>query len=91
MSVWHPPAPGRLLIAPLDLTTAVYDRASGQTHVLTPPLPELLVVLDGGPADTAAIVARLAARYDVADGDAAEALITERLRELAALGLIERR
>jgi PqqD family protein of HPr-rel-A system len=87
---WHAPASDRLVIEPLDIVTAVYDRESGQTHVVMPPLPEILVVLADGPADDTAILSRLTQKFDLGEGDAA-AILAERLNELAALGLIERR
>ncbi len=46
--------------------TILYHRPSGVTHVVSPPVPELLGVLEEGPADAAGIVARLSARHDVA-------------------------
>jgi PqqD family protein of HPr-rel-A system len=87
---WHAPTSDRIVVEPLDMVTAVYDRVSGQTHVVMPPLPEILAVLAEGPAEDAVIVARLAERFDLGAGDSA-AIIAERLAELAALGLIEQR
>ena len=64
--------------------TAVYDRRSGQTHLVAEPIAELLgLVANGG-----ATVTELASRLDLG-GD--EAVLTDRLDELAAAGLIERR
>lgn len=89
--VWHAPAPDRLRTEPLDSLTALYDRASGQTHLLAPPMPEILASLAGSPATGPELLTRLAASFDLsAEGDAA-AIIDARLHELAALGLVERR
>ena len=93
---WAGPAADRLNSVPLDSLTAVFDRAAGQTHLLAAPLPEILAALAQGPADAAAIAARLALQFDLdGTGDApggavadVTARISERLEELATLGLI---
>ncbi len=85
---WTGPAADRLLTRPLDSLTAVFDRLSGQTHLLAAPLPEILDVLGDGPADAPTVLARLAARYTMDAEAEAAALLDERLHELAALGLI---
>lgn len=79
----------------LDSLTAHFDRASGQTHLLASPLPEILHALAAGPADAARLTARISADFDTVDsgvdsGDvrSAEAVILARLEELAALGLV---
>lgn len=80
-------APATLRIVPLDLLTLIHHRASGQTHVVAAPMPEILATLGDRTLDTAALLAELIARYDLADADA-DALAT-RLDELAAAGLVE--
>jgi PqqD family protein of HPr-rel-A system len=75
------------LTVPLDTLTAVFDRASGQTHLLASPLPEILDALDVGPVTAADLTARLAASFDL-EAEDAEATIAARLTELAALGLV---
>ena len=88
---WRAPEPGRLSVAPLDLLTALYDRASGQTHLLSEPMPQILDALAQGEATAAQLADRLADRFDLsAEGDV-HAVIADRLAELAALGLVERR
>lgn len=88
--VWHAPLPDRLIAHPLDSLTALFDRASGQTHLLAAPSPEILTALATGPATAAELVARLSATFDLsAEGDTAS-VIAARLHELAALGLVER-
>ncbi len=67
--------------------TLVYHRASGQTHMLAEPAPEILEALAQGEGDAATISSRLAERFGLEDD--AEALIAARLAELAGLGLIE--
>ncbi|WP_448658873.1 HPr-rel-A system PqqD family peptide chaperone [Sphingomonas sp. CJ99] len=76
-----------LLIEPLDALTAIHDRRSGQTHLVAPPVPELLAALEDGPLDIDALFARLSDRFDLVDGDA-DAL-AERLEELVTTGLVE--
>ena len=87
---WHAPASGRLRYESLDTLTLAFDRESGQTHLLSAPLPELLELLAAAPATTAELVARMVAAFDLGDQDAA-ALVSERLNELAAMGLVEAR
>lgn len=70
----------------LDLLTAIYHRASGITHLLAAPAPELIELLQQEPATAGQALARLAARYDVADAD--EAAMTARLDELVESGLV---
>ena len=88
--IWHAPAPDRLRFETLDTLTLAYDRASGQTHLLAPPLPELIDMLAAGPLTTADLAARMAAAFDLGDQDS-QGLIAERLAELAAMGLVEAR
>lgn len=90
-AVWFAPPAGRLAIEPLDALIAIFDRASGQTHLLAPPLPEILKCLDDGPVAIDGLLDRLAARFDLsAEGDAAQ-VVAARLEELAGLGLVEQR
>ncbi len=90
MHFWHAPAPERLVLTALDSLTLLYDRASGQTHLLATPSPEILAALAEGAATVPQLLGRLRARFDL-DGDSAEMTITARLEELAALGLVEAR
>ena len=88
-AIWHAPPPERLIAHPLDSLTALFDRASGQTHLLAAPSPEILTALAAGPATAAELVARLSATFDLsAEGDTVS-VIAARLHELAALGLVE--
>jgi PqqD family protein of HPr-rel-A system len=75
-----------LLAVPLDAFTALFHRASGITHLLTEPAPEILAALADGPLSREALLRRLAAGYDLADGD--ETALTARLDELVAAGLV---
>lgn len=72
---------------PLDDFTAIYHRASGITHLVTAPVPELLEVLGEEAADLKEVEARLAATFELED----EAALAARLEELVAAGLVIRR
>ena len=76
-----------LRIVPLDTLTLVYHRASGITHVVASPAPELITAL-AAPLSLDALMARLAADYDLPDAD--RAALAERLAELEAAGLVRR-
>jgi PqqD family protein of HPr-rel-A system len=76
-------APETLRIAGLDGLTAIYHRASAQTHIVAEPVPAILSAL------TEAITAPDLLAALGAEAGEAEAL-AERLAELEAIGLIER-
>ncbi len=78
--------PEGLRIVPLDSLTAIYHRASGQTHVVAEPMPEILAVLGGKEVDLPDIIARLS----LTETTETRALLTERLEELVLTGLIAR-
>ncbi len=80
-------SPDALRIVTLDTLTAVYHRASGITHIVDSPVPELLAALDE-PRTLNDLLAHLATEYDLIDADP-NALI-ERLVELEAAGLVSR-
>lgn len=81
--------PDSLIVMPVDLLTAIYHRASGQTHLMASPAPEILEALAEAPLDAAALLAKLRADYDLIDAD--PAALTARLDELVETGLVERR
>lgn len=76
-----------LRIVPLDALTAIYHRPSGQTHIVSEPLPEILAALGNGPMTAEALLARLA---ETADVDADIEALAARLGELEAIGLVSR-
>ncbi|WP_404338065.1 HPr-rel-A system PqqD family peptide chaperone [Sphingomonas sp. MMS12-HWE2-04] len=80
-------APQALRIVPLDALTLIYHRASGITHIVDSPAPEILDALDE-PLTLDALLARLAARFELVD--AAPELLALRLGELVDAGLVER-
>ncbi|VVT08655.1 conserved hypothetical protein [Sphingomonas aurantiaca] len=86
-----PPEDG-LLIAPLDAFTAVYHRASGITHLLTEPAPQILAILQEGGLSLGALLDRLERDYDL-DYDLADGTreaLAARLDELVEAGLVAR-
>lgn len=79
-----------LRVEPLGELTAIFDRRSMQTHLVVPPMPEILAAMGSDACDAAALAERLAVAFDFDDGDDARAILTERLAELDAMGLVER-
>lgn len=73
----------------LEGLTLLFHAASGMTHIVAPPAPQILDLLAEGPADAEALLDRLARRYDV-DGALGAAAVTARLAELEAAGLVRR-
>jgi PqqD family protein of HPr-rel-A system len=78
--------PDGLRIVPLDSLTAIYHRASGQTHVVAEPMPEILAVLGRGEADLTGLLCALG----LSDDAETRALLSERLEELVSTGLVAR-
>jgi PqqD family protein of HPr-rel-A system len=85
---YRAPPVASLRIVPLDTLSAIYHRASGQTHVVAPPVPEILELLAGRALTADELLAALAERYDLADADAGA--LAARLDELVDTGLVER-
>jgi PqqD family protein of HPr-rel-A system len=89
--IWHLAPPDSLIVEPLDSLTALFDRRSGQTHILNSPMPELIAALARGPASLDDLTARLSETFDLSADDAVADTLAARLAELAALGLVEAR
>ena len=85
--LWFADDPGAVRAVPLDGLVALFHAPSGMTHVVAPPAPQILEALHEGPGDARAILARIAARYEVEGGARA---IEARLAELEAAGLVRR-
>lgn len=77
-----------LRIEPLDALTLIYHRASGITHLVDSPVPELLAVLEAEPLTLDATLAALAQAHDLVDPD--RDALAARLGELVDAGLVER-
>lgn len=88
-TLYRAASPDSLIVVPIDLLTAIYHRASGQTHLMASPAPEILEALAEAPLDAAALLAKLRADYDLVDAD--PAALAARLDELVETGLVERR
>jgi PqqD family protein of HPr-rel-A system len=73
----------------LDGLSAIYHRASGATHVVAEPVPQILEALGGDVLTLTELLARLGTAYDLGDADVSA--LAARLDELAALGLVIRR
>lgn len=75
----------------LEDITLLYHRASGQTHMVISPVPEILEALEEQVLATAAEVhARLEQRYELGEAAQAIAEIEAHLAGLAALGVVRR-
>ncbi len=85
-AVYRAPPIDGVLIAPLDAFTAVYHRASGITHLLTEPAPQILAVLATGALTLDALLDRLGHEYELAD--ATHEALAARLAELVDAGLV---
>jgi PqqD family protein of HPr-rel-A system len=88
VTLYRAAAPETLRIVPLDALTLIYHRASGITHVVDAPVPEMLEALAGDDLSVDQLLARLAARYDLLDAD--PLALAVRLDELVQAGLVER-
>ncbi len=86
--MWQGPPQDALVSVPLDVLTMIYDRRSAQTHVVASPVPEILGVFGETAMSEAAILAQLAATYDLEDMAGAAQVLRERLLALQSLGLI---
>jgi len=73
---------------PLDALTLIYHRASGITHVVDSPVPEILQMLDEEALTAPLLLARMADRFALVDADGAA--LDARLEELVVAGLVER-
>lgn len=80
-----PPADA-LLVAELDAFTALFHRASGITHLLVSPAPEIVAALAAAPLSLDALLAALTRDYDLADAD--PPALAARVDELVAAGLL---
>ena len=86
MTIYCAPPAEALLVAPLDEFTAVFHRASGITHLLTEPAPQILTTLGEGGMTLDALLATLSAEYAIADSD--RDALAARLDELVVSGLV---
>ena len=73
-----------VVAVPLDALTALYHRASGTTHLVASPAPEILAALGDAGLTREALLARLAADYELSEAEGLNA----RLAELVEAGLV---
>lgn len=78
------------LVEPLDMMTLIYQRRSGITHMVGEPVPQMLAAMGDDAVDAAILAKRLAKTFDLGGAADAVAVLSERLEELAELGLVER-
>lgn len=83
--------PAHLRVEEADGIRVVYDRRSGQTHLMAPDLAAVFDALAEGAADSPAILTALSrdAMVEVERGDPLDS-IAARLEELAGLALADR-
>ncbi len=85
-------APDTVRLEAMGLITACYHRASGQTHLLMEPSPEIMAHLWGQTLTLSELCAALSAEFEVAaDADSGGAFadtLAARLEELCAIGLV---
>ncbi|MBC2777314.1 HPr-rel-A system PqqD family peptide chaperone [Parasphingopyxis marina] len=77
-------------IVQLDSVTLIFHRASGLTHIVAPPAPEILAALAEGDADAATLLDRLKRDFDFGEDEELEAALSARLAELETAGLVWR-
>ena len=88
MSQYRAAAPATLRIVPLDALTLIYHRASGITHIVDAPVPEILEALGDETLSVDTLLARLSEAFELTDADPMALAI--RLDELVVAGLVER-
>ena len=88
--IYRAEAPDQILRESLGAIDALYHRRSGETHLVAAPVPQILEALGEGPATSAGLMARLAARFDFDGEEDMAALLEQRLAELVGLGLVHR-
>jgi PqqD family protein of HPr-rel-A system len=79
--------PAARIAEPLDAFVALFHRPSATTHLLVSPAPEILDLLGREPLGLDALLARLAADYNLLDPD--RDALAERLAELMEAGLVQ--
>lgn len=76
-------------LTPLDVVSALYDKRSGQTHLIASPVPELLTMMQDSDLSVDELLQRLLMHYDLPADEDHSASIEARLSELVTLGLVE--
>lgn len=85
---WHVPNPRDLLLEHWDTETAVFDRRTGETHMLSALPAELLETLETGAMDAVALARVMAQTHDLPNDAVLKTQIQASLEQLARLDLI---
>ena len=80
---------GEVRTVHVDGLALLFHGRSGMTHIVAPPVPQILEALRLGPADAGELLGRLRAWYDFEVEEDMEAL-EARISELEAAGLVSR-
>lgn len=89
-AVYRITTPDALIIRSLDSMTAIFQKSSGMTHIVADPVPAIIDVMADEVLNISQVLAKLADKYDIEDGDDAENIVAARLEELCQLGLADR-
>jgi PqqD family protein of HPr-rel-A system len=76
------------LITPLDELTIIYHRASGMTHIVGDPVPQIVSALHAEPLALEGILAALQREHDLVIDERAVTTLQARIDELLISGLI---
>ena len=76
-------------VATMDMVL-LFHRASGETHLLAEPMPDMLTLLGDAPDTIDGLTARLCEQIGVAVDEEARTVVAHRLDELEAVGLVWR-
>lgn len=80
--------PDSCRIETVDGLALIFHRPSGTTHFLDAPLPDMLALLAEHAATAESLAARLCARMGLELDDEAREVVSRRLVELTAAGLV---
>ena len=81
-------APDDVRLEDLGVITACFHRASGQTHLLMEPSPEIMTHLWGRTRSLGDLTTALSAEFDGTAEDGFADTLAARLDELVAIGLV---
>jgi PqqD family protein of HPr-rel-A system len=80
--------PEQIIRRSLDEVTVIYHRASGQSHLVASPVPEILDALTNNVLSVDDLFAALAEAYDLGDAQDARTELSGHIDQLTAIGLI---
>lgn len=78
-----------LVFHDLDGMMAIFQRASGITHIVSDPVPAIIEVMGDQIMDADAIVRALLQHFDLESGVDAANIVLARLEDLCSLGVTE--